>query len=125
MIDARQEREAAEIFAGQVVGGWRRHGDEGVVCGGGISLSLSRDWTRRVDRPVNHDPRRKAGNRTAGADPQIARDDGRSGIGHRRGTQDHEVRRRTQEARQQDPVFTLLQPQCAPMPPGSARGGLG
>ena len=69
----------------------------------GVTLSLLRDRISLVYRSSCDQPRtlirrgaEKASDRSARIETQISVDGGRAGIGHRRGTQDREVLRRTQ-----------------------------
>jgi len=84
-IDVRYQRLSTQALAGQVA--IRCQARQIVVGCQGIGLSPHRNGVRVVYRSAQA-PRREPRNRRAGIETQISGDDGRSGVGHRRGTQD-------------------------------------
>ena len=102
-VDSRRERLPAQILTGQ--GRGARPTRQDVVRRGDVVLGLDGNRIGRVDRPIGDKPRRKAGDCGAGADTQVAVNDGWAGVGHRRTSQNREAVGRPQKGRQQQAVL--------------------
>ena len=92
-INPWRERESTQILTRKVLSG--RQACRRIVCGYETRLSLGRDRITSVHRS-SKGPGRKAGDRSTWADSQISRDDGRTGVGHRRASQDPKAGRVSQ-----------------------------
>ena len=92
-INPWRERKSTQIQTRKVLSGRqaRRH----IVCGYETRLSLGRDRITSVHRS-SKGPGAKAGERSTWADSRISRDDGRTCVGHRRGSQDPKAGRVSQ-----------------------------
>jgi len=82
MINPSRQRFAAEVSAGQVIGGWRNQTGEGIVGCGEIRMGLGGGCVSGMERAVGNDTGWEASDGGAGAHPDVAVEMAGAGIGH-------------------------------------------